>query len=472
MVNKLIELYKQMSSTPSVSNRYKSIGAAGLGNIFSFINTNYRQIFSIRGNTYGGFANGFEVMSTVENIKRSDWTATNNVGQEKEKQHTVNMRRSELFMCDKDTYRSTSRGKVFKKMYTSQDLTYEEKRLLCYLIISAGYFSATPNYMFNRTEEVFQSFTEQGLTEEYILEQMKIAVTQFNTQSFKKQDIFDLDYLYIDTFTFDPDGYNFLSIFNSSTKVEIAEFKQYAKEQYENNSSDIIAHKYRNGGNYTPATLVENAWLLYVTFNIIKAEINSFDCFINTLINIYGSLFYINEQKVKIFIYNTEMNQSVFRVIYSKLYDMPLHKDAIKDLSLDEINKLGRIDGTDEQGNIQLEQIAASLKKLAKEKTEYRCECHNLENCKYFTAKENSKRYLEIHHFIPREFANDFDTSIEIIENYVPLCPNCHRKIHLAVDSERKHLINSLLNSRKQQLEYKSIEIDETKIYKYYRIVE
>lgn len=92
------------------------------------------------------------------------------------------------------------------------------------------------------------------------------------------------------------------------------------------------------------------------------------------------------------------------------------------------------------------------------------------ELCTYFTSKETHKNYLEIHHFIPKEFANDFDKSIEILENYVVLCPKCHRKIHLAEDKERKHMINKLFNERVDLLSAKGIKIEKEQIYRYYNI--
>ena len=93
-----------------------------------------------------------------------------------------------------------------------------------------------------------------------------------------------------------------------------------------------------------------------------------------------------------------------------------------------------------------------------------------IELCKYFTAKETHQNYLEIHHLIPREFANDFEISIEDIRNYIALCPNCHRKIHLAEDGERKHLINKLYNDRKEKLNKYGIDIDVQTLYSYYKI--
>lgn len=79
---------------------------------------------------------------------------------------------------------------------------------------------------------------------------------------------------------------------------------------------------------------------------------------------------------------------------------------------------------------------------------------------------------MEIHHFIPREFANDFDYPIEVLENYVALCPNCHRKIHLAVDSERKHMINIIFNLRQELLAKKGLVITLQDLYNYYKIDE
>ena len=92
--------------------------------------------------------------------------------------------------------------------------------------------------------------------------------------------------------------------------------------------------------------------------------------------------------------------------------------------------------------------------------TGYKCVLEECEMCKYFTAKENNKNYLEIHHLIPREFANDFDAPIEILSNYVALCPYCHRMLHFAVDRKRIPALFYLLNKRKEELAKHGINID------------
>ena len=77
-----------------------------------------------------------------------------------------------------------------------------------------------------------------------------------------------------------------------------------------------------------------------------------------------------------------------------------------------------------------------------------------------------------MHHLIPREFSNDFEKSIEQIENYVSLCPRCHRFIHFAVDRERKMALHHLYLKRIGSLNIKGIGIEETQLKQYYRIEE
>ena len=171
------------------------------------------------------------------------------------------------------------------------------------------------------------------------------------------------------------------------------------------------------------------------------------------------------------FIYDTNKNRSVFQVIFCKVMNVPISPLMVeKDLSDIEIKELSLSDATDEEGATNLDIVSSSLKKLAKLNTGYKCVLEECEMCKYFTAKENNKNYLEIHHLIPREFANDFDAPIEILDNYIALCPNCHRKIHLAVDAERKHMINTLFNQRKTKLSMKGLSIDIETLYNYYKI--
>ena len=222
---------------------------------------------------------------------------------------------------------------------------------------------------------------------------------------------------------------------------------------------------------YSFSTKAETSLLLYVVNSLVDRQFNGFDEFIDVLINAYKDLYNINESEIRKFIYDTDRNRSVFQVIYCKLTNSPMPIVEISNtLSIEEIDSIGQIDATDEEGQKQLIQVTGSLKKIAKLNSDYKCVLQDCKMCTYFTSKETHQNYLEIHHLIPREFSNDFDTSIEILENYVVLCPKCHRKIHLAEDNERKHMINILFNNRVNLLNAKGINIELEQLYKYYNI--
>ncbi|MDR3306576.1 MAG: HNH endonuclease [Endomicrobium sp.] len=58
----------------------------------------------------------------------------------------------------------------------------------------------------------------------------------------------------------------------------------------------------------------------------------------------------------------------------------------------------------------------------------------------YFLNKKQFV-YLEIHHIIKLEHSHLFKNDIDIKENMIPLCPNCHRKLHNAQDNIVKDLL-------------------------------
>src|SRR5690554_7853825 len=290
---------------------------------------------------------------------------------------------------------------------------------------------------------------------------------------FSKIDIFKYDFTYLDSFTFDFDDVKFLTHFNNSSEATKTEFKNYiyAQQISDVESPSILNKKFESGGNYTLTTLIDNAWILYVTKKLINSneKIYSFESFIHEIVDYYNELFSINKSSVSKFIFDTNKNKSVFNVIYSQIFNVPIIKYEIeKDLTQEEIEALGILDSTDEFGRSRNEQVVVSLKKLAKSQSNYICECDELEGCKYFTSKDNNENFLEIHHLIPREFANDFDDTIEVLSNYVALCPNCHRKIHHALDREREHLLRSLLAKRKEVLLKDGLQINIKELFEYY----
>ena len=87
-----------------------------------------------------------------------------------------------------------------------------------------------------------------------------------------------------------------------------------------------------------------------------------------------------------------------------------------------------------------------------------------------FISRRSGMPYVESHHFIPMEFHEDFDFSLDVEENIVCLCSNCHNEIHYGV--KNAELVRALYIKRKDLLHDVGLDITEeellTKAYKNY----
>lgn len=76
--------------------------------------------------------------------------------------------------------------------------------------------------------------------------------------------------------------------------------------------------------------------------------------------------------------------------------------------------------------------------------------------------------YIEAHHLIPISNQDDFEYSLDVKANIVPLCPNCHAKIHYGTKNEIRELLEKLYNERIEQLKLSGIIIDLDTLLNYY----
>ena len=93
-------------------------------------------------------------------------------------------------------------------------------------------------------------------------------------------------------------------------------------------------------------------------------------------------------------------------------------------------------------------------------------ECQYDHTHKSFIRKNSGIKYTEPHHLIPMAAQRDFDVSIDIEENIISLCSDCHNRIHYGKDAEM--LIRKLYSERKELLEKKRIYITIEKLLSYY----
>lgn len=106
-------------------------------------------------------------------------------------------------------------------------------------------------------------------------------------------------------------------------------------------------------------------------------------------------------------------------------------------------------------------QVSINALGLAK----YKCEM-NKEHQTFIRKKDNTN-YTETHHLIPLSKYEDFEYSLDIEENIVSLCSNCHNILHYGRDFET--ILKKLYEERKVLLKLAGLEITYEKLLAYYK---
>lgn len=96
--------------------------------------------------------------------------------------------------------------------------------------------------------------------------------------------------------------------------------------------------------------------------------------------------------------------------------------------------------------------------------------CEIEQNHPSFIRKNSNKNYTEPHHLVPMSFSDWFDVSLDVEENIVSLCSNCHNAIHYGRDAGS--LIQKLYDKRKEALESVGINITMETLFAMYGINE
>lgn len=469
----ILDYYLEHNKIPSYVEEYQSTSYKKSGKTFWHTNVNFRSLYS--------FIDTFKKFQVYDNKDRKTWELYEN-NQQKAKQWTVRMQQSKLFKkIDKTgAYSLTAKGEAFKDFVykvTYQNIFNDnEKWIIIFDFVLNAYFNLKPNYVFKRANEVYNELIINGFSSQYLnsifLELLKKG------PNLKKSELFKLDAFWILTFYKDKD---FLSLYKEASEEEknflfeyVITNSTYSKEEIKRRN-DLVSKKFMSGGQYTISTFIDDVKTLYVAYNVYHS--NNTDCF-SLICNIYTfvSNFDSNIELERLLEF-IKAHEDVFQIVYneailSRNVDTELNNesDLIEEIESDIVES--KIDDTTTKTQKQLRKASQILKRTAKEKAGYRCELETLNACKYFTSKEDGKNYLEIHHLVPFEFSNDFDVSLEVIENYVALCPHCHRLIHLGADRERKMFLSYLFNQRKSDLKSKGIIISLEELLAYYGIEE
>ena len=103
----------------------------------------------------------------------------------------------------------------------------------------------------------------------------------------------------------------------------------------------------------------------------------------------------------------------------------------------------------------------------------YLCSCHD-ESHMYFISNSSKENYLEGHHLIPMEYQNDYwkdyRINLDSTINIVPLCPNCHQKIHKAVKSQRLEILMDVYRKYENNIKILDKQMDFDKFASLYNV--
>ena len=100
----------------------------------------------------------------------------------------------------------------------------------------------------------------------------------------------------------------------------------------------------------------------------------------------------------------------------------------------------------------------------ALKKAKHKCEIDGTHPS--FVRRNSSQNYTEPHHLVPMGFSDRFAVSLDVEENIVSLCSNCHNQLHYGRDV--RHLLDTLFALRKDLLKSAGIEITIEELYEMY----
>ena len=456
----VFDYYLEKQNDLNWVEEYQSTSDKKSGKTFLYTNTNFRTLFA--------FTDVFAKFLEYNNRPRSEWQTYDN-GETMAKHWTVRMQQSKLFRLDNDRYSLTAKGLAFKDLVdNSYAFSQSEIWILVYFLVLNSYFGYKPNYIVNRSQEVFECLRKAGIRTSDIVMSLEHVLTR--PDSFRIDDVFRTDAFWYLTFFKDIDFLTLYTISSENSKKML--FDYVSAERTNPISDDLIGHKYKASGQYNVAMILDDMRVLYVTHELLSKENNNPMQLFDNICSIVERFAFVDREPIDMFFRN---HYDVFEVIFNEAI---LNEDIDEEINKEEVtiddseNEIKQFDETTTSSKQILRNTRAILKRMAKDRAQHKCELECLFSCRYFTSKEDGYNYLEIHHLIPFEFNNEFENSVEQLDNYVALCPSCHRLLHHGVDRERAAALRYLFNSRKNQLMASGLCVDLGKLFEFYGVEE
>ena len=223
-------------------------------------------------------------------------------------------------------------------------------------------------------------------------------------------------------------------------------------------------------GNCEPAQL-EGEFLKSFCFRFLTAIFSGGNDYKYDVSAITGNLKKLDNQFANLERFINFANTSILKQTHTV---MPVDEDIIEsDDDLSDISDIHRKPekGIDGNGRKRFK-TQKKIRDSVLEKANYICDCHDKKH--FYFESTDFHNYVEGHHIVPmnrqEEYYFDKDINLDIPNNIVPLCPNCHCQIHLGSRQARIKIISELFVRNKAKLLSFNPELTLSILASYYNI--
>lgn len=298
----VLEYYFKQQLVDCWYEKFYSTSDKKSGKTFSFMSTNFRSLYS--------FLNQIDRFRSKIGIDRKAWNDKLPCGQELDKHRIIKLIQSGFIINEDNYYYLTYKGITAIDLINS-NLSLEEKWIVLYLLLLDYRDVNNKLDIVDTTKKFFLTMNTYQYSNDYILGMLRKSLNLFDKSILFTRDIFWL-------ITFVNDG-EFLNLFTQSSKKEKEDLINYVIScSANNNSKDLIAHKFVNSGVYSVKMFHEDISILYYTYFVIQLLDMEIDDLIGSLINEYcnETNHNIDNNCIIGFIYN---HKSVFEKILNIL---------------------------------------------------------------------------------------------------------------------------------------------------------
>lgn len=298
----VLEYYLNQQQIETWKKKFLSTSVSQSGKLYSYYTTNMKKgIYSL--------LTQFSAFLPKINIDRAMWNDNMRSGQEADKHRIISLINAGLIRNSDTKYLFTYKSVTMNDICNAELRDCEKWFLLLLLVIDYD-CEARKLDLLKTTKETFDLFKDSEISSEYIMEKLKSALHYTD-----REELFNADIFWLVNFVRDSD---FIKKYFNATSEEKESLHSYVLNCRQNeNTQDLIAVKFKNGGAITPTGFVDELKVLYFSKIILSNATDSFDTYIGKTIDEFENRFPLaRKDKIYNFILN---HKSVYTLVFNRI---------------------------------------------------------------------------------------------------------------------------------------------------------